>query len=171
MNTDRSNKMAEEFLAKGHPYQRATQTTEHLFHAPPEVVFKQLCPTREADWIDGWEADLIHTTSGYVEEDCIFTTPPSNIIGPGLWVFTRLEPNELLELVRIIDDMVVIHFRIDLRDNGDDTCTGIWTLKFTALNEQGNAFVDSLPDEDPLLKQIIGGLGHFVTKGELMAIR
>jgi hypothetical protein len=42
------------------------------------------------------------------------------------------------ELVRIIGDSVVIHFRINLKDNQNGTCTGVWDLTFTALNESGN---------------------------------
>jgi hypothetical protein len=141
-----------------------------MFNATPETIFRQFCPAREADWIDGWTADLVYTTSGYAEADCIFTTPDSNILGPGLWIFTRLEPNEVLELVRIVDNSIVIHFRIDLVDNGDGTCSGTWTLKFTALNERGNDMVDAVPEKDPLLEQAILGLQHFVETGERMTI-
>lgn len=168
MNTTRSDKMARDFLARKQPFRRKTVVYERLFHAQPSLVFKQFCPTREVDWIDGWTADLIWTTTGYAEADCIFTTPARNNIGPGLWVFTRLEPDRLLEAVRIIDNNVVEHFRIDLEDNGDGTCMGVWTLKFTALNEQGNVFVDALPEEDPAFDRVLAGLEHFVTTGELL---
>ena len=74
------------------------------------------------------------------------------------------------ELVRILDNDVVNHFRIDLKDNDDGTCTGTWTLKMTAISERGNEIVESLPDRNPLLEQIIAGLDHFVTTGEMMRI-
>ncbi len=170
MNTSRSEKMAKEFLAKGRPFKRKIRVTEQLFEASRADVFKQFCPTRERDWIEGWQADLVYTNTGYVEPDCIFTTPASNIIGPGLWIFTRLEPDELLELVRIIDNNLVVHFRIDLEDNHDGTCTGIWTLKFTALNEQGKEMVDAIPNDDPLFKRVVYGLQHYLQTGELMRI-
>ena len=170
MNTIKSERMAKEFLAKGQPFKRTVRVTEQVFDAPPADVFRQFCPAREKDWIDGWDADLVYTDTGYVEPDCIFTTPPANIIGPGLWIFTRLEPNELLELVRIIDNNVVVHFRIDLKANGNGTCTGTWTLKFTALNEQGNEMVEAMPDDDPLFRKIVYGLQHYLKTGELMRI-
>lgn len=170
MNTIKSERMAKEFLAKGQPFKRKVQITEQVFDAPPAEVFRQFCPTREKDWIDGWEADLVYTETGYVEPHCIFTTPASNIVGTGLWVLTRLEPNELLELVRIIDNDLVAHFRIDLNDNGNGTCTGTWTLKFTALNEQGNKMVEAMPDDDPLFRKIVYGLQHYLKTGELMPI-
>ena len=170
MNTSRSQKMAKEFLAKGRPFKRQVQITKQVFEASPAEVFEQLCPTREKDWIDGWCAELIYTDTGYVEPYCIFTTPPDNILGPGVWIFTRWQPNELVELVRIIENNVVVHITISLMDNGNGTCTGIWDLKFTALNEQGNNMVAAIPDEDPLFTNIIAGLGYFLKTGELMRI-
>jgi hypothetical protein len=122
------------------------------------------------DWIDGWTADLVYTETGYIEPDCIFTTPPDNIIGSGLWIIIRLEPDELLELVRIIDNDLVVHFRIELKDNGNGTCTGIWTLKFTALNEQGNMTLEAMPGKDTIFEKVVSGLGHFLKTGHLMRI-
>lgn len=170
MDTHRSERMAQDFLARKQPFQRKVVVAKQTFSAPPATVFRQFCPTREVDWIDGWEADLIWTTTGYVEADCIFTTPETNVIGPGLWVFTRLEPNQVLEVVRVIGSDVVEQFRIDLDDHGDGSCTGTWTLKFTALTEKGNDLVQSLPDEDPMFQKVIGGLEHFVTTGERLAL-
>ena len=170
MNTSRSDRMAAEFLSRNQPFKRKVVTAEQTFSAPPATVFRQFCPTREVDWIDGWEADLIWTTTGYAEPDCIFSTPESNIIGPGLWVFTRLDPDEVLEAVRVINEDVVEQFRIDLRDNEDGTCTGLWTLKFTAVTEAGNAAVEAIPEEDQRLQQVIAGLEHFVTTGQRLPL-
>jgi hypothetical protein len=106
--------------------------------------------------------------SGYVEDDCIFTTPVTNSLGPGLWIFTRYEPNQKLELVRIIEGSIVIHFRINLIDNNDSTSTGIWNLTFTALNELGNVMVESIPDKSTELERAIDGLEYFLATGEMM---
>lgn len=170
MNTSRSEKMAKAFLAKGCPFKRKVQVIEQAFEASPAEVFKQLCPTREMDWIDGWTADLVYTDTGYVEPGCIFTTPPENILGSGLWIITRLEPDKLLELVRIIDNNLVVHIGIEIIGNGDGTCTGIWTLTFTALDERGNTILEAMPDKDPNLAKVVSGLGHFLKTGHLMRI-
>ena len=172
MDTHRSERMADDFLARNQPYKRKVVVVEKRFTATPEVVFKQLCPTREADWIDGWTADLIWTTTGYAEPDCIFTTPDTNVAGPGLWVFTRMEPDKLVEFVRLIDRNVVEQARIDVVAREDGTCTGIWTVKFTALNTAGNTMVDAIgeADQKSLLPKVLSGLEHFVTTGKRMAI-
>ena len=168
MNTERSEKRAKEFLKRGSNLKRKKQKYEKTFPFPPAKVFFQFCPTREFDWIEDWDCDLVYTSTGYVEEDCIFTTPETNVLGPGLWIFTQYEPNEKLEIVRIIGDSVVIHFRINLIDNQDGTTTGTWNLTFTALNESGNAIVESIPDNSPELERAIEGLEYFLETGEMM---
>lgn len=170
MNTDRSEKKATQFLESGNGMARKTQTLEKRFSHPPEKVFHQFCPSRELDWIDGWECDLVYTTTGYAEDDCIFTTPESNLLGPGLWIFTRYEPSSRFEAVRIIESSVVLHFRIALTDNGDGTCRGVWTLTFTALNQQGCKIVESLPERSPELERAVDSLEHYLTTGEMMAV-
>lgn len=168
MNTERSKNKAAEFLKRGKNLKRKTLNLEKTFSFPPEEVFPQFCPSRELDWIDGWDCNLVYTSTGYAEEDCIFFTPETNLLGPGLWIFTRYEPNQRLELVRTIGESVVIHFRINLIDHNDGTSTGVWNLTFTALNESGNAVVESIPDNSPELKRAIDGLEYFLKTGEMM---
>jgi hypothetical protein len=168
MNTDKSKRKATEFLKSGKNMKRKTQEYERTFSFPPEKVFPQFCPSRERDWIEGWDCDLVYTSTGYVEDDCIFTTPETNSLGPGLWIFTRYEPSRKLELVRIVENSVVIHFRINLINNNDGTSTGIWHLTFTALNESGNAIVESIPGKSPEIERAIDGLEYFLEAGEMM---
>ena len=170
MNTQRSEKKASEFLKSGQPFQRKVQTYEKTFNFPPAKVFQQFCPTRECDWIDGWDCKLIYTSTGYMEPNCIFSTDESNLLGPGLWILTRYEPNERLEAVRIIEDSLVEHFWIDLKDNQNGTSTGIWTLIFTALNQKGNTILADMPDENPDLANAIAGLEYFLKNSEMMPI-
>ncbi len=170
MNTERSTKFAERHLQRNSHRRRKRETFSRTFDAAASVVFPQLCPTRELDWIDGWQCELVYTESGYVEADCIFTTPASNSLGPGLWAVTRYEPNRILELVRVINDTVLLHFRIDLIDHGDGTCTGTWNLVYTALNANGDAMVNELPDLNPALQRAMEGLDHFVNTGELLLV-
>jgi len=168
MNTKRSERKATAFLKSGKPLKRKIQTYEKTFPFSPEDVFYQFCPSRELDWIEGWDCDLVYTSTGYVEDDCVFTTPETNALGPGLWIFTRYEPNQRLELVRIIGESMVVHFRINLIGNGDGISTWAWNLTFTALNESGNAMVESMPDKSPAFQRAIEGLEYFLETGEMM---
>jgi hypothetical protein len=145
---------------------RKVQVFEKVFDSSPDVVFGQLCPSREADWINGWTVDLKYTTTGYTEPLCVFRTPSSNtIVGSALWMLTRVEPNELLEGVIIPDDTDIMeHLKIELVDHGDGTCKGIWTLTYTATSEKGNNQIAQIPDgEPPFLEE----LNYFLNHGEL----
>jgi hypothetical protein len=134
LNTNRSDAIVSKFLARKVEFLRKVQVFEKVFDSSPDVVFGQLCPSREADWINGWTVDLKYTTTGYTEPLCVFRTPSNNIFGSALWMLTRVEHNELLEAVIIPDDMDMMeHLRIDLVNHGDGTCKGIWTLR--ALTE------------------------------------
>ena len=163
--------MAKDFLAKGQPFKRKIQTYTVQLSATSEAVFEQLCPTREIDWLNGWTADIVYTDSGYAESDCILTTPESCVLGAGLWIITRREDNRLHEFVVIREDGVVGHFTIELVDNGDGTCESDWTLVFTAINEEGNAMIEAMPDKNPDFEALVlGGLEYFLKNGKRMEI-
>jgi hypothetical protein len=66
-NTEKSEKRTNEFLAQKIPFKRKEQTYKVDFSFPAKEVFEQFCPSREEDWIDGWMADLIYTSTGYAE--------------------------------------------------------------------------------------------------------
>ncbi len=54
---------------------RATHTYRQKLCAAPARVFPLLCPVRETEWADGWLPDLVISSSGIAERDCIFITP------------------------------------------------------------------------------------------------
>ncbi len=169
VDTTRSEGIAREFLAKNVPFKRKVQIFAKEFSASPQEVFKQLCPSREADWINGWTVDLIYTTTGYAEPLCVFRTPESNIIATGLWILNTLEPNKLLEATVFQSDKDIIEFfKIDLIDNGNGTCKGIWTITLTAISEKGNAVIEQISDEEPAFLE---DLEYFLEHGELMELK
>ena len=67
---------------------RLTRTYALDVMGKPDEIFPLLCPVREYEWIDGWTCDLIYSTSGLAEEDCIFTTTDFPPIGHTVWVTT-----------------------------------------------------------------------------------
>lgn len=69
---------------------RVTHTYRQKLCAPPARVFPLLCPVREIEWADGWLPDLVISSSGIAERDCIFITPDE--FGKAIWYVTRHEP-------------------------------------------------------------------------------
>ena len=57
-------------------------------NASRETIFPLLCPVREAEWVDGWEYQLIYSKSGFAEQDCVFSTP-TNDKSNAIWQITQ----------------------------------------------------------------------------------
>jgi hypothetical protein len=163
--------MANGFLAKRAPFKRRIQAYTRRFDAPAAVVYEQLCPTREADWMDGWVADLIYTESGYSEPDCVLSTPDTNLLGAGLWMITETRCPTFHSFVVFRDDGVVGHCTIELRANPNESCDTRWRLVFTATTEDANAIVEAMPDVDPTFEIVVlESLAHFLQTGRRMEL-
>jgi hypothetical protein len=163
-DTSKSDQIVQRFRQKAFKSERKVQRFSVTLETTPEELFPLLCPAREADWIPGWDCELIYTDSGYVEENCIFKTDESNPFGDGLWVFAGFEPNSYVEFVRVQKDLVT-SARIMVFDNGDGTVTATWHMISTGLTERGNKEVDKLSDDThsgPVTKM----LGHYLETGK-----
>lgn len=131
-----------------------------------EEFFPLLCPAREADWIPGWDCDLVYTESGYAEENCVFRTTESNSVGDGLWIFTGFQVNRYVDFVRMQDDLIT-RARITVDDNGDGTVTGTWNVLYTGLTERGNAEIAQMPQENPPQAAALSKMiNHYLKKGK-----
>ena len=170
LDTSRSTEMANDFLARSAPFERRVQLYERRFDAPAAAVHEQLCPTREADWIDGWVADLIYTESGYAEPDCVLSTPDTNLLGAGLWMITETRCPSFHSFVVFREDGVVGHVTVELRANAGGTCDTRWRLVFTATTEDANAIVRAMPDVDPAFEVVLECLAHFLQTGRRMEL-
>jgi hypothetical protein len=144
-DTSKSDRIVQRFRQGTFKSKRKVQRFSATLETTPEELFPLLCPAREADWIPGWDCELIYTDSGYAEENCIFTTGESNPFGEGLWVFAGFETNRYVEFVRVQKDLVT-SARITVTDNGDGTVTATWNMISTGLTERGNEQVSKLSD-------------------------
>jgi len=93
MDTTKSERIVRDYLQNEMKYKRKIRKFSGTFDTTPERIFPLLCPAREADWIPGWNCELIYTKTGYAEDKCIFRTEKSNPAGEGLWTFTGFKLN------------------------------------------------------------------------------
>lgn len=139
-----------------------------LLAAPPEKVFPLLCPTREFDWIETWNCELVFSKSGFAELDGVFTT---NFPGDDkdVWVIDRYEPNVLIQFVRVSENRV-IRYRITLTANGNGTTSAIWEQTITALTEAGNRYIENQSNEQfsKKIKGLEKQLNHYLETGEML---
>jgi hypothetical protein len=118
---------------------RATHTYRQTLHAPPANVFPLLCPVREAEWADGWSPELVVSSSGVAERDCVFITPdkPENAI----WYITRHEPEKwFVEMLKILPGVTACRLTIQLSEK-DSECFADVTYSHTSIGSAGDEFV------------------------------
>lgn len=79
-------------------------------------VFPLLCPVRERKWIDGWDCNMIYTKSGYIEEDCVFTTTHHSN-QETVWHVTHYNrENYTIEFLRVTPHENTVRIKIHLEE-------------------------------------------------------
>ncbi len=106
-------------------------------------VFPLLCPVREKEWLDGWDYKMIYSKSGFIEKDCVFTTPHHGKFET-VWYVTQYDlVNHSIEFMRITPNENTVKICIQLHEiNPKQTRVAI-DYKYTALNEDQNEFIRS----------------------------
>jgi hypothetical protein len=164
-DTTKSEKIVQRFRQQTFKSKRKRVEFSGTWNTTVNEVFPLLCPVREADWIVGWDCDLIYTESGYAEKDCIFKTNKSNPSGDGIWIMAGYETNHYIELVQVQTD-VILHARVSLKDNRDGTVTGTWSVLYTGLTPEGNQQIDKLGETHVQGGTLIKMIEHYLDRGK-----
>jgi hypothetical protein len=114
-----------------------------VFNANAERVFPQLCPTREYDWIETWECNLLYSESGYAEDLCVFQTNSPGY-GPEMWMCTTYEPNLRIAYARFGEGWII---RLSFLLIESQAIKSKWKMQyaFVSTNEKGNEFLAGQP--------------------------
>lgn len=148
---------------------RAIREFVQTDNAAPEKVFPLLCPVREAEWVPGWEYRLIHSTSGFAELGCVFTTP--NDDGSATtWMTIEYEPARRVGFVWVWPKMVAARLRFELEPASGKTHLHA-RYEYTGLSEKGNAEVERYTGEwfAGKMKKFEAALNHYLTTGKMIA--
>jgi hypothetical protein len=123
------------------PPVRVTHSYVQRLAAAPARVFPLLCPVREAEWVAGWDPELVVSASGVAEPDCVFTTR-DDAGREAVWTVTRHEPDRhRLELLKVVPGLVVTKVEIALAPDRDGDTEATVTYTHTALSAEGRHFV------------------------------
>ena len=146
---------------------RLSHTHVMRLPSPPETVFPLLCPIREAEWLDGWEARMVHSVSGLAEPGCVFTTP-GLAGGEWVWVISRHDPAEAVQFVVLApgSHVTVLDIRLEAEAGGTRAS---WTYALTALDPGQGAFHRGYMAATPQrLVDLEAKLAHFLHSGECL---
>ena len=147
---------------------RATHTYRLRLRAWPEKVFPLFCPVRETEWVDGWLPELVISSSGVAERDCVFTT--SDKRGTAVWYITRYEPeNWFVEMLKIAPGVTACRLNIQLCKEGA-RCIADVTYTHTSLGTAGDELVAAFTVEhyQKFMQGWEEALNHFLTTGHLL---
>ena len=137
--------------------------------APPERVFPLLCPVREHDWIPAWRATIVHSSSGYAELDCIFTTDNPGE-GHRTWVCTHYQPSRAIAFSCFSTSGYIMRLEIELEPLHETGARVRWRRRFIAYDEPGNASIDALVPErvSAATTALAKLLAHYLTTGTML---
>lgn len=120
---------------------RTTRAFTQRINAAPHQVFPLLCPVREAEWLEGWTYDLLHSQSGYAEEGCVFRTQPAGD-PETVWVVTRHDPADgIVEFVRVTAGLIATQLQIHVEAAGEAVSSVCITYHFVPTSEAGARLV------------------------------
>ncbi len=121
------------------PYRRK-QTATIQFDQASDEVFALMCPVREHDWVRGWATNSIHSNSGLVEEDCIFTTPAEG--KEAIWITAKHDPvARRLTMYKVIPGDLVTRLDIAVEETAPGSAATV-CYEHTALSGAGRAIAD-----------------------------
>jgi len=147
---------------------RATHTYRQRLSAPPGKVFPLLCPVRETEWADGWLPELVISSSGVAERDCVFITPDG--AGKTFWYVTSHEPEKFfVEMLKILPDVTACRLSIQLAEEAAG-CIADITYSHTSLGAAGDEFVAKFTADNynKHMQAWEKALNHFLTTGRLL---
>ena len=132
---------------------RVTRVYSQTINATPEKVFPLLCPVREAEWLDGWQYDMIYSDSGLVEEGAVFSTPYEGEEDT-VWIVTKHDPrNHEIVFARYTPNSRTCVLEIAVKPKDENSSTVDISYTYTGITQAGNDFIDKF-SEDAFLEAV-----------------
>ncbi|HPA64146.1 MAG TPA: hypothetical protein PLH15_10305 [Spirochaetota bacterium] len=154
---------------------RIAKKASWSFKHDSEQIFLLLCPTKELDWIEGWENvhTLIYSDSGIAERSCIFTT---DVPGEGhsVWIVSKYSLKKRnVEYVKFLTDKdAVVHWEMTVVEKETGKCSVEVDYIITGLSDKGNGFVADFEKINlpALMDRLPKMIEHYMTTGEKLSL-
>jgi hypothetical protein len=149
---------------------RVTRNYIQTINAEPSKVHALICPVKEAEWLDGWDYDLIFSQSGFAEAGCVFISRTEGE-KETIWLITkRDDQNYETEFTRITPESRIAYLTVRIEDGGYHTSRMHIAYTFTALTEAGNQFIENFTEENFVqdMKFWEATLNHYLETGRAL---
>ena len=121
-----------------------------------------------ADWIDGWDPEVVFSQSGVAEQDCVFLTEAGE--SNAIWYITRHESeNGFVEMIKITPDVTACRLTIQLRP-AESGSEAVVTYAHTSLGPEGDTFVASFTEAhySALMRDWEERINHYLSCGSVL---
>lgn len=149
---------------------RVSRSYVQSIQAPPSAVHSLICPVKEAEWLDGWDYQMIFSHSGLAEKGCVFTSRSAGEKDT-IWLITKKDDaaHETV-FARITPDSRVAEVTVRAEDGGQQTSRVHITYTITALNEAGNRFIENFTEENFIkdMKFWEATMNHYLETGNAL---
>lgn len=156
-----------------HTPNRIKHSYTQSINGTPEQVFPLLCPVGELDWVPGWSIDWVISTTGLVEQECMFQTPPAaGAKNASIWIVSRHAPDDFqVEMYKVTPGLTVGKLTISLTASGDTDTRAQISYQFTSLGADGDALLESFTTEwyENFMRGWEAAMNHYLKTGELLA--
>ena len=150
---------------------RVSHEYTQINDAPPEKVFPLLCPVREANWVPGWEYNLIYSESGVAEDGCVFSTPNDNGTET-VWMVTRYDPAAYtIAYAWVEPGMVATQLRISLAPAPGGKTYAHIRYVYTGLSPAGNSTLERYTPDwfGEKMQSWEAAINHYLRTGKLIS--
>ena len=149
---------------------KKTLTYTQINNGSIKDVFPLLCPVREKDWLDGWDYEIVYSSSELIEKDCVFTTPHHGEFST-VWQVTQYDKTDYkIEFLRVTPFENVVKINIQLAPLGTDKTEAVIDYQYTALNEEQNRFIETGLEKsfNESMQWWEKAINHYLLTGEML---
>ena len=151
--------------------QRITRCYRQIIEADPETVFPLLCPVREAEWLDGWQYEMIYSESGLAEEGAVFRTSQRGEADT-IWMITEHDAERKeIQFARFTHESRTCLLNISVLPKDTAASFVDITYTYTGLSSGGNEFIEAFTQQ-AFLEAVTfweKSMNHFLRTGERLS--
>ena len=126
---------------------RARYTYRQTIQAGRDTVYPLLCPVREAEWLDGWDYQMIYSESGLIEAGAVFSTAHAGEPDT-VWLVSRYEPDDFrIDFTRFTPDSRTCLLEITVHERDPESSYVDIKYTYTTLSPAGDAYLNTLTSD------------------------
>ena len=169
--THNTREMTDQIQSQEFRSRRITREYHQTIQADPDIIFPLLCPVKEAEWLDGWDYELIYSETGFAESGCVFST--INDQGEEtVWVISEYDPqNRRIGFTRFMHESRVCVLSISVHPLQQNIARVHVAYTHTSITSDGNQFIDQFT-EDSFLEAVKfweESMNHYLQTGNRLS--